>query len=53
MKKLGLRISCWITGHNWTSMSLEGILPSGEELTAEGFKDYLKTYCKDCGHKSK
>lgn len=38
--------------HNWTCAIDEGIPATEEQLhnTKEGFWDYAKMYCKDCGH---
>jgi len=40
--------------HNWTSKAQEGIKPSLIQTNAgvEGFFDYAKMYCKDCGEES-
>ncbi len=37
--------------HDWTSAVLEGNKPTQEQLDAaeEGFMDYAKLYCRNCG----
>jgi len=48
-------VGCKMMGmHNWTSKAQEGIKPSLIQTNAgvEGFFDYAKMYCKDCGEES-
>jgi len=45
-------VKCKIfNNHNWTCAAQEGIKPSEEQLQngVDGFFDYAKMYCKDCG----
>lgn len=54
MKKIFKNIACFFLAHDWTSKSLQGIKPEGEELKSiTGFKSYSEMYCLRCGKKSK
>lgn len=41
--------------HNWTCKADQGIPPTQEQTDGgiDGFFDYAKMYCKDCGEESK
>ena len=44
---------CGLSGHNWTCSSEQGFKADPWQLESiEGFHDYAKMYCKDCGHES-
>ena len=40
-----------LQSHNWTSAAEEGLKPTQEQLAkgVDGFLEYAKMYCKDCG----
>jgi len=47
--------SCYLWRfHDWTCAAAEGIPATPEQLTngIEGFYDYAKMYCKQCGKES-
>ena len=54
MKVLKLIRCKLLNFHNWTSLSLLGVDPTKEQSNGgyEGFKEYAKMYCKDCGTES-
>lgn len=55
IKKIKILFNCKLMGaHNWTSANEEGIQPTQEQIDngIEGFWDYAKMYCKDCGEVS-
>lgn len=41
--------------HTWTSAQQEGVKATKDQLDrgVEGFKEYAKMYCSECGHESK
>jgi len=52
LKKIKVFFNCKVLGlHNWTCAADEGILATQEQLNSglDGFWDYAKMYCKDCG----
>lgn len=44
-------LSCMFGHHNWTCAASKGVKPTTEQLTTglDGFWDYAKMYCDDCG----
>jgi len=55
LKYLKILFNCKLMGsHNWTSRAQEGEKPSLIQMNAgvDGFFDYAKMYCKDCGVES-
>lgn len=51
MNKLWQKFKCWIGDHNWTCAAEQGIKPTPEQVNGgiDGFYDYAKMYCKQCG----
>lgn len=55
LKKIKIFFGCYIMKmHNWTCNAEQGIPPTKEQSEGgmEGFWDYAKMYCKDCGKES-
>lgn len=56
MDKLKLWWNCTLMGnHNWTSAAEQGIKATQRQIDGgvDGFHDYAKMYCTDCGEMSK
>jgi GH25 family lysozyme M1 (1,4-beta-N-acetylmuramidase) len=49
------KIICFLFGHKWTCKADKGIQPTKEQLDngVNGFRDYAKMYCDNCGKESK
>lgn len=45
---------CLLGHHEWTCAANKGIKATNDQLGSwQGFKDYVKMYCKHCGKESK